>query len=125
TGKDGTFTNTERCVQLVHQAMPPLSEAKADWEILTAVARALDLGWSYLSPAEILKEISRTTHLYAGASRRALGASGARWPLVPGEPTPEGRPTLAGSPTLTWEMLAHGLTHSRVEPAAVGGGGGR
>jgi NADH-quinone oxidoreductase subunit G len=78
--KDGTFTNTERCVQVVRKAMQPLPQAKADWEILQAVARALGLGWSYLSPAEILSEIGRTTPLYAGATRRALGESGARWP---------------------------------------------
>jgi NADH-quinone oxidoreductase chain G len=106
TEKDGTFTNTERCVQVVRQAMQPLPQAKADWEILVAVARGLGLGWAYLSPAEILSEIGRTTPLYAGASRRALGESGARWPLAPGGRTPEGRTTVAGSETLTWEMLA-------------------
>src|SRR5262249_24317478 len=110
TEKDGTFTNTERCVQGVRQAMQPLPHARADWEILTAVANALGLGWTYLSPTEILNEIARTTPLYAGASRRALGESGARWPLAPGTPTPEGRRTVMGSPTLTWEMLSHGPT---------------
>jgi len=30
--KDGTFTNTDRRVQRVRQAFPPLGEARADWE---------------------------------------------------------------------------------------------
>src|SRR5690606_22827730 len=31
--KDGTFTNTERRIQLVRQAIPPLGEARPDWAI--------------------------------------------------------------------------------------------
>ncbi|MDI7253477.1 MAG: molybdopterin-dependent oxidoreductase, partial [Actinomycetota bacterium] len=31
--KEGTFTNTERRVQLLRRAVPPLGEALADWEI--------------------------------------------------------------------------------------------
>ena len=49
--KDGTFTNTERCVQVVRQAMQPLPGANADWQILLAVARALGHDWSYATPA--------------------------------------------------------------------------
>ncbi|HEV2460528.1 MAG TPA: molybdopterin-dependent oxidoreductase, partial [Ktedonobacterales bacterium] len=109
TEKDGTFTNTERAIQLVRQAMRVLPGAKADWEILAGVARALGLGWTYLSPAEVLSEIGRTTPIYAGVSRRALSDKGTRWPLTPGERTPEGRPTVSESPYLTWEMLEHGV----------------
>jgi predicted molibdopterin-dependent oxidoreductase YjgC len=120
TEKDGTFTNTERCVQVVHRAMQPLPQAKADWEILVGVARALGLegsGWAYLSPAEILSEIGRTTPLYAGASRRALGETGARWPLAPGARTDEGRATVVGCDTLTWGMLADWATPPGWDPA--------
>ena len=109
TEKDGSFTNTERCVQVVRQAMQPLPGAKADWEILSGVARALGLGWTYLSPAEILSEIGRTTPLYAGVTRRALGDKGARWPLIAGERSAEGRPTVVGSPYLTWQMIEQGV----------------
>ncbi len=101
--KDGTFTNTERCVQVVRQAMVPLPGARADWEILTSLARELGLGWRYASPAEVLAEIARATPIYAGASRRALGLSGARWPLRPGAPDAEGRATITGTPYLTWQ----------------------
>jgi NADH-quinone oxidoreductase subunit G len=101
--KDGTFTNTERCVQVVRQAMTPLPGARADWEILTALARELGLGWNYASPAQILAEIAGTTPIYAGASRRTLGLQGARWPLHPGDPDVEGRATVTGTPYLTWQ----------------------
>ena len=109
TEKDGSFTNTERCIQVVKQAMQPLPGAKADWEILSGIARALGLGWTYLSPAEILSEIGRTTPLYAGVTRRALGDKGARWPLAAGERTAHGRPTVVGSPYLTWQMIEQGV----------------
>ena len=35
TEKDGTFTNTERAVQVVRRAMMELPGARADWQILT------------------------------------------------------------------------------------------
>jgi predicted molibdopterin-dependent oxidoreductase YjgC len=110
--KDGTLTNTERCVQVVRQAMQPLPGAKADWEILRGVARALGLNWSYLGAADILKEIGRVTPIYSGVSRRALGEGGARWPLMP-EPLAEqstGRPKLRESAYLTWQMLEQGVS---------------
>ena len=110
TEKDGTFTNTERCVQVVRQAMLPLAGTRTDFDILVALGRALGLGWAYLSPAQVLTEISRSTPIYAGASRRALADDGARWPLSPAERTPEGRRTVQGSPYLTWEMLEQGFT---------------
>ncbi len=122
TEKDGSFTNTERRVQRVRQAMQPLPGAKADWEILVGVARALGLSWRYLTPAEILSEIGRTVPLYAGASRRALGELGACWPLSPGARTPEGRPTVSGSPFLTWEMFERGVAPSGVSGATGAAG---
>ncbi|HEX9069817.1 MAG TPA: NADH-quinone oxidoreductase subunit NuoG [Ktedonobacterales bacterium] len=100
--KDGTMTNTERCVQVVRQALPPVPGSHTDWDILTAVARAMKLGWSYLTPADTLREITREVPFYAGASRRSLGQSGARWPLVSGA---EG---LIGTPFLPAEIVERG-----------------
>jgi predicted molibdopterin-dependent oxidoreductase YjgC len=106
--KDGTFTNTERCVQVVRQAMQPLPGAKADWEILGGVIRALGLNWTYFSPADILREIGRSTPIYAGVSRRALGESGARWPLL-AHTSASSRTALSESSYLTRQMLEQGL----------------
>jgi predicted molibdopterin-dependent oxidoreductase YjgC len=80
--KDGSFTNTERCVQAVRRAMIPLPGARADWEILGGVARALGLRWSYRGPSDVLAEIGRVVPIYAGLTRRALGARGLRWPIM-------------------------------------------
>ncbi|HEX6796621.1 MAG TPA: NADH-quinone oxidoreductase subunit NuoG [Ktedonobacterales bacterium] len=119
TERDGTFTNTERCVQVIREAMQKLPGARGDWEILVGVARALGLGWTYLSAAQVLSEIGRTVPLYAGVTRRTLGMEGLRWPLAPGAPTPEGKRSVTGSPYLTWEMVEHGV--ARAGASAIGG----
>jgi NADH-quinone oxidoreductase subunit G len=77
--KIGTVTNLERCVQALRRALTPLPGAKADWEILRAVAARLDLPWSYRSPADVLREIAATVPLYAGLTREAIGDQGRRW----------------------------------------------
>ncbi|MFI5275663.1 MAG: molybdopterin-dependent oxidoreductase, partial [Ktedonobacterales bacterium] len=112
TEKDGTFTNTERCVQVVRKAMLELPGARADWQILLEVAQAMGLGWSYSNAAQILAEIGRTTPIYAGVSRRGLGETGARWPLAP-TAAADGAAGLAGSPYLSLEMLTHGVAEGR------------
>ena len=127
TEKDGTFTNTERCVQVVRKAMLELPGARADWSILNDLGRLLSLGWNYSAPTVILGEIARVTPIYAGASRRLLGQSGARWPLAPGERGAQGKARLIGSPFLTWEMLASGVANGVAgasdQSAGLGGDG--
>jgi len=39
--KEGTFTNTERRVQMVRQAIQPEGEARPDWEILANLAKRI------------------------------------------------------------------------------------
>jgi predicted molibdopterin-dependent oxidoreductase YjgC len=81
--KAGTFTNTERRVQMVRQAIPPLGEARPDWQIISALALRLLKGrndfseaphaaWNYASTEEIMKEISALTPSYGGISHARL-----------------------------------------------------
>ncbi len=82
--KTGTFTNTERRVQMVRQALEPLGEARQDWEIIAEIAkRMLDGGqrivaesqwaaWNYASPADILREINALTPSYGGITHERL-----------------------------------------------------
>lgn len=83
--KDGTFTNTERRVQLVRQALPIPGAARPDWAILTDLANRLDADWQLLTPAEIFAELAAVTPQYAGMSHDRLKISGLQWPC----PTPE------------------------------------
>jgi len=45
--KTGTFTNTDRYVQLGRQALNPPGKARQDLEIIIDIARQLGLSWSY------------------------------------------------------------------------------
>jgi formate dehydrogenase (NADP+) alpha subunit len=79
--KDGTFTNTERKVQLVRRALPAPGEARADWRIITDLARRLGAAWSYSHPREIMAEINALTPSYAGITFDRLEAEGGLcWP---------------------------------------------
>src|SRR5438128_5621809 len=87
--KEGTFTNSERRVQRVRQALPPPGEARPDWwiacELAKRVARRLgiDVGdqFDYPGPAEIFDEMARLTPLLAGLSHARLDREGGiQWP---------------------------------------------
>ena len=45
--KTGTFTNTDRRVQLGRQALPPPGQARQDLDIIQQLARRLGLDWHY------------------------------------------------------------------------------
>ena len=55
--KTGTVTNTNRQVQMGRPAVPPPGEAKEDWWIEVELAKRLDLGWTYESPADVFAEM--------------------------------------------------------------------
>ena len=76
--KDGSMTNVDHHVQAIRQALRPLLGAKADWEILVALANLLGQQWNYNSPQDVLLEIAHTNPFYAGLTWEALGAWGVR-----------------------------------------------
>lgn len=78
--KDGTFSNTERRVSRVRQAIPPVGQAKPDWQIICEIAGRLGYPMKYAGPEEIFEEIRRVTPSYAGISYQRLEAGGLQWP---------------------------------------------
>ena len=82
--KTGTFTSTERRVQMVHQAITPRGESRFDWAITADLAqRVIGLGgrainpapysgWQYASSAEIMAEVAALTPSYGGISHQRL-----------------------------------------------------
>jgi predicted molibdopterin-dependent oxidoreductase YjgC len=111
--KCGTFTNTERRVQPVRQAIDPLGDAMADWQITSQLATlVLDeneqapigdfAGWSYDSPADVLQEINALTPSYAGITpARVQRGDRLQWPVL--------NETHSGTPILHVEQFARGL----------------
>ncbi|RZH79775.1 oxidoreductase, partial [Staphylococcus aureus] len=82
--KDGTFTNTERRIQRLYQALEPLGDSKPDWKIFQAIANRLGFDWNYKHPSEIMDEVARLTPLYAGVSYDRLeGFNSLQWPVQP------------------------------------------
>jgi len=78
--KDGTFTNTERRIQRVRKAISPPGQAKADWQIIQMLARALGAEWNYRSSKQIMDEIASVTPSYGGISYRRLERERPQWP---------------------------------------------
>jgi formate dehydrogenase major subunit len=56
--KTGTFTNTNRQVQIGRQALNPPGEARQDWELIQELARRIGLDWNYQHPREIFAEMA-------------------------------------------------------------------
>jgi formate dehydrogenase alpha subunit len=78
--KDGTFTNTERRVQRVRQAVVPPGEARNDWEILCDLAGRMRYPMGYRSAAQIMEEIATLTPIYGGIAFDRLETVGLQWP---------------------------------------------
>ena len=57
--KTGTFTNTNRQIQLARQAVPPPGEARQDWELIQEIARGIGLEWNYGSPSDVFAEMKQ------------------------------------------------------------------
>ncbi|HSU06526.1 MAG TPA: formate dehydrogenase subunit alpha, partial [Acetobacteraceae bacterium] len=65
--KNGTFINAERRINMVRKVMAPRNGYE-DWEITQLIANAMELGWNYRHPSEVMDEIARTTPSFAGVS---------------------------------------------------------
>ena len=80
--KDGTFTNTDRRVQLVRKAIEPPGSAKADWSIICDLARRMGAkGFEFASPAGIMAELASLTPIYGGISLQRIARLGfLQWP---------------------------------------------
>lgn len=93
--KHGTFTNTERRVQLLQPVLKSPGEAWPDWKITAEIgahfdaAMGIDRGvpdyWQYKNTAEIFDELTQVTPIYAGMRYDRLAEFGLQWPC----PTPE------------------------------------
>ena len=78
--KDGTFTSTERRIQLVRRALPPCGESRPEWEVVSDLLSRFGVPADYRSPADVMEEIARVTPIYGGVSYDRLEAGGLQWP---------------------------------------------
>ncbi|MCC6148451.1 MAG: formate dehydrogenase subunit alpha [Anaerolineaceae bacterium] len=107
--KEGTFTNTDRRVQRVRQAIPPVGQARADWQIICDLAKRIEkrLGrpnsafWDYKHPSEILEEMGSVVKDYAGVKYNRIEEVGLQTPVWDDQHP--------GTPFLFSESFPHGL----------------
>lgn len=86
--KDGTFTNSERRVQRVRPAIPPVGASRPDWAIIADLARRMAPAagidprqFAYGSAAEVFAEMARLTPQLRGISYERLDREGGiQWP---------------------------------------------
>jgi formate dehydrogenase major subunit/formate dehydrogenase alpha subunit len=92
--KTGTFTNTERRIQMVRQAIDLLGQARPDWIITRDLARRVlangvrklnggtHAAWDYTNTSEIMAEIAALTPSYAGVNHERLErGERLQWPV--------------------------------------------
>ena len=107
--KDGTFTNTDRRVQRVRQAIQPRGQSRADWEIICDLAKRLEFRldrpnsakWDYQNPAEVMQEIGSVIPDYRGITYPRIEKTGIQ--------VPAWDETHPGTPYLFAERFPRGL----------------
>ncbi len=107
--KDGTFTNSDRRVQLVRPAIRPPGEARPDWDIIQDLALRVEekldwdhsVGFEFKDPAQIWDEMAELTPPFQGITHeRVKKEDGVHWPC----PTPDH----PGTPFLFTETFPRG-----------------
>jgi len=108
--KDGTFTNTERRVQLINPVLQPIGDSRPDWQITSEIASRYDSKkgnnrgenyWRYGSTNAIFDEIAAATPIYRGMSHARLIGEGLQWPCLDNDHL--------GTPILHAGKFSHGL----------------
>ena len=75
--KSGSFTNTDRLVQLTQPVLPLPGDARQDWWIIQEMAKRLGLDWHYAGPHEVFAELTQAMPSHAGLSWDMLVSEGA------------------------------------------------
>lgn len=86
--KTGSFTNTDRIVQLARQALQPPGQARQDLAIIVDIARRLGLDWRYAHPREVFEEMRGLMPSIQGISWERLEREGAVTYPCPDETSP-------------------------------------
>ncbi|MEK6666589.1 MAG: formate dehydrogenase subunit alpha [candidate division NC10 bacterium] len=102
--KTGTYTNTDRRVQIGRKAVEPPGQARLDWEVVSEIARRMGYPMEHRTAEEIFNEFTSLAPSYQGLTYQNLQPHGKLWPCPDPErsdgvqllfgdgfPTPSGR----------------------------------
>ena len=110
--KNGTFTNTDRTVQMGRQAINPPGEAKQDLWIIQQMANRLGCNWDYKHVSEVFDEMRHTMPSIAGITWERLDREDAvTYPCLK-----EGDP---GDPVVFMEEFPRENGRARFVPADI------
>ena len=86
--KTGTFTNTNRQVQIGREVVPLPGDARQDWWITQEIARRIGLDWTYTHPRDVFAEMAEIMPSLANITWERLEREDAvTYPCdAPGEP---------------------------------------
>jgi formate dehydrogenase major subunit len=110
--KSGTFTNTDRRVQLARPVIRPPGDARQDWWIIQEVANRLDCGWDYSGPSEVFAEMAQVMPSFKNITWERLEREGAVTYPVDGPDQP-------GNEIIFWAGFPTESGRARIVPAAV------
>jgi len=110
--KGGTFTNTDRMVQLARPAVVPPGQARQDLAIIVDMARRLGLDWRYGHVSEVFAEMRQAMDSIRGISWERLEREGSVTYPCPSADDP-------GHPVVFTEVFPTPSGRARLVPAAL------
>jgi formate dehydrogenase major subunit len=78
--KDGTYTNTDRRVQIGRKVLDPPGQARPDWEIIREISARIGMPMEYESVSEVFDEMVALSPAYSGLEYENLGPAGKLYP---------------------------------------------
>ncbi len=78
--KEGTASNTERRVQVMHKVVEPVGDNREDWWIIMELAKRMGHTWNYTKAEDIFEEIRTVTPSYAGLTYERMEKELLQWP---------------------------------------------
>ncbi len=110
--KTGTFTNTDRYIQMGRQAVDPPGDARQDLWIIEQIARQMGLDWNYSDVSEVFDEMRHIMPNIAGVTWGRLESRGSVTYPCPHEGDP-------GDPVIFTKSFPTQTGRARFVPADV------
>ncbi|MBI4650642.1 molybdopterin-dependent oxidoreductase, partial [Candidatus Desantisbacteria bacterium] len=79
--KSGTFTNTDRHIQKVNQAIDKFGDSKSDWRIIQAISSEMGYSMNFNSPEDVMAEIAKLTPIYQQVNCNDMENKSVQWPV--------------------------------------------
>jgi len=93
--KTGTYTNSDRRVQIGQKAIEPPGDARLDWQLICEISTRMGYEMRYDSAEEIFAEFTSLAPSYQGLDYQNLKPTGKLWPC-PDPETSDGKQLLFG-----------------------------